>query len=342
MALTIRQQVSLQPYNTLALAANAAYFASINSEAQLLEALEFAEQQGIAVMVLGGGSNVVLANDFPGLVLVMKIPGVEPIASNSSEQGSLLKIGAGENWHQLVEYCLAHKLRGLENLALIPGTVGAAPIQNIGAYGVELQQLLHSLRGWDCQQGCWRELSASDGQFAYRDSIFKRALKGRFIITAVTLRLSDHWQAKTTYSALSNYLQQHSITDPSAEQIVEAVVAIRRSKLPDPAMIANAGSFFKNPLIPASQAAHLREDFPDMVQYPQSDGRVKLAAGWLLDQAGWKGRSMGPVAMHDQQALVLVNKGGADASELLQLVEAIKADIKQRYGVMLEVEPAIL
>ncbi|WP_101759587.1 UDP-N-acetylmuramate dehydrogenase [Oceanicoccus sp. KOV_DT_Chl] len=339
----LQQQVSLQPYNTLAIAVNARYFVELDKAEALPEYLAFAEQQQLPVLVLGGGSNIVLRQDFPGLVIKISLHG---IAAEALDDSIIVTAAAGENWHDLVMWCLERGYNGLENLALIPGSVGAAPIQNIGAYGVEFTQVFAHLHGWDIQQQCWRTLSKAECQFAYRDSIFKHALKNQFIVTSVALRLHTEPRVTTSYAALRQYLQQQSLTAPTARQIAAAVIAIRQSKLPDPVVLPNAGSFFKNPIVSQQQAQQLVDQLPALVHYPQDDGSVKLAAGWLLEHAGWKGKQCGLVAMHQQQALVLINVGDgktmASGAQVLAFAKQVQADIQQRFGVILEIEPAII
>lgn len=337
--LPLRQQVSLQSCNTLAIDACARYLLEVTEPGQIPAAVAFAKQQQLPLLVLGGGSNVVLSRDFPGVVLRMALRGIDVI--DTGHDDIVLDVAAGENWHQLVEYCLQQGCHGLENLALIPGTAGAAPIQNIGAYGVELESLLESVSGWDIAAGEWRTLSAAECRFGYRDSIFKGELRDRFIITAIRLRLKRSFQPQLHYRALADYLQQAGIAQPTPQQLVQAVIDVRRSKLPDPALTPNAGSFFKNPVVSAEQYAELVERFPQLVSFPQPDGGYKLAAGWLLEQAGWKGAQRGAVGVHDRQSLVLVNRDGGSGTELLALAEAIRQDVRERFGVELEIEPRV-
>ncbi len=289
-------------------------------------------------MVLGGGSNVVLPPKLNALVVKVALSGIDV---EESGDDVLLTVSAGENWHGLVEFCLQHGYYGIENLALIPGTVGAAPIQNIGAYGVELESCFHALRGWDIQQQQWRRIDKADCQFGYRDSVFKHQLKDRFIITEVTLRLSRYAQFHTEYPALKQALSECAASELTPRAVADAVIAVRQSKLPDPGQLPNAGSFFKNPVVDVAKACQLKNDFPAMVQYPVDGGYVKLAAGWLIDSCGWKGKSQGAIAVHQQQALVLVNRDGAQQGDVLALAEAIQADVRQRYGVELEIEPRV-
>ncbi|ARN75837.1 UDP-N-acetylmuramate dehydrogenase [Oceanicoccus sagamiensis] len=338
MTLLLRQNADLQPLNTLAVPVRAKFLAEIHKPSDVIDALELAQINEWPVVFLGGGSNMLLTQDIDGLAMHCLLKGI-----CAQQQGDtvLVTAQAGESWQGLVEYCLQQGYYGIENLSLIPGTVGAAPIQNIGAYGVELEQVFESVEGWDIEQQQWRTLSASDCQFSYRNSIFKQQLKQRFFISAVTLRLSLNDTPNLSYGVLQQHFKDLAIPSPSARQVAQAVIAIRQSKLPDPAVLANAGSFFKNPIISQQQQQQLSIDYPDMVCYPQPDGRVKVAAGWLLEQAGWKGKTIGPVGMHEQQALVLINYQQGDGQSVLALAEAITQDIAQRFAIHLEIEPQV-
>ncbi|WP_461481539.1 UDP-N-acetylmuramate dehydrogenase [Porticoccus sp.] len=334
----IQAAVSLQSFNTLALPARAEYLCRAETDEQLTEALCWARDRGLRVTVLGGGSNVVLADDIPGLVIAMAIPGIA-LGDREGEQLAV-RVGAGENWHQLVLHSLARGWYGLENLSLIPGLAGAAPIQNIGAYGVELSERFLSLDAIHIRSGERLTMSAGECRFGYRDSYFKNAGRDQFVITAVTLALSVRPQLRLNYPALQQALAQRDPAELTPALVSEVVCDIRRSKLPDPAVIPNAGSFFKNPVISAAKAADLQAHFPGLVSYPQADGAVKLAAGWLVEQAGWKGVTRNAVGVHQQQALVLVNRGGSGA-ELLALADEIGQSVGDKFGVALELEPRV-
>lgn len=308
-------------------------------ERGVLSGLSELVRQGERVCVLGGGSNVVMAARPQRLIAKVELRGVRLLAEEPDAW--VVEAQAGEPWHEFVAYCLARDWPGLENLALIPGTVGAAPVQNIGAYGLELEQRVHSVLVWDVHAARQLEFSPVECGFAYRDSMFKHSEPGRWLILAVRFRLPRAWHAILDYPDL----QRHPLlreTQVSARQVFDAVCEIRRRKLPDPAVLGNAGSFFKNPLVPAPTAQALRVRFPGLVSYPQADGQVKLAAGWLIDQAGWKGRCLGPVGMHAQQALVLVNYGGARADDVRRLADAVREDVWAKFGVALEQEPVVL
>ncbi|WP_157792904.1 UDP-N-acetylmuramate dehydrogenase [Bordetella genomosp. 8] len=324
----------LTPLNTFGLVSQAEAYVRIVSPEQLPALSELARRYGRA-FVLGGGSNVVLPSTMEGLVAHMAIPGIRLLEAR--DDAWIVEASGGESWHGFVDACLRNGWDGLENLALIPGTVGASPVQNIGAYGVELDQRFLGLTAWDIARGERVEMSAGDCRFAYRDSRFKHDAPGRWAIVSVRFALPRPWRPVLDYPDLRKHL---ALADAvSAQAIFDAVCAIRRQKLPDPAVIGNAGSFFKNPIVTAGQHAVLRERFPGLVSYPQPDGRYKLAAGWLIDQCGWKGRSLGPVGVHDRQALVLINRGGARAADIMALADAIREDVQARYGVDLEPEP---
>jgi UDP-N-acetylmuramate dehydrogenase len=328
---------SLQSSNSFGIAARSRYAVEIRDEADVPAVLADPRFAGLPRRLLGGGSNVVLTGDFDGLTLLMRIKG-RRLAAESAE-AVLVEAGAGEVWHELVAWTIAEGRPGLENLALIPGTVGAAPIQNIGAYGVELEERFESLRAFDTRAGAFVTLDRAACRFSYRDSLFK-AEPDRYVVTAVTFRLPRPWQPVTGYPDLARLFGDRS--DVSAAEIFEAVIAVRRQKLPDPAVTGNAGSFFKNPIVPAAQFGDLAGAFPGIVGYPQPDGKVKLAAGWLIDRCGWKGRAVGRAAVHDRQALVLVNRGGATGAEILDLAREIQRSVSDTYGVALEPEPVIL
>jgi UDP-N-acetylmuramate dehydrogenase len=291
-------------------------------------------------LVLGGGSNLLLTRDFPGLVLHMRNTGIAIV--DSDEQATYVRAAAGENWHRLVLWTLEQGLGGLENLSLIPGNVGASPIQNIGAYGVEIKDILQSLTIYDFVSDEISTLHNADCAFAYRDSIFKHALRNRAVVLDVTFALPKQWQPRIDYAELAKTLAARGVSQPTPAQISEAVIAIRSAKLPDPAVIGNAGSFFKNPVVAAQQRNDLLQNFPSLISYIQADGSFKLAAGWLIDQCGWKGKTMGAAGVYPQQALVLVNNGGASGAEIVALARAIQADVQVRFGVMLEPEPVFI
>lgn len=290
-------------------------------------------------LVLGGGSNLVLSSTFGGWVLQVALTGRRLVAAE--DDAFIVEAQAGENWHDFVRWTLAQGWPGLENLSLIPGTVGAAPIQNIGAYGVEIADRFEALEAVELDSGRLQRFSAADCAFGYRDSVFKRN-PGRWLVSRVRFRLPRPWRAQTAYAELGAELAARALATPTALDVSDAVIAIRRRKLPDPAQLGNAGSFFKNPVVGAAHAQRLLAAFPALPNYPQADGSVKLAAGWLIEQAGWKGRDLGPVGCYERQALVLVNRGGACGADVLRIARAIEADVRARFGVQLEVEPVFV
>ncbi|WP_144111958.1 UDP-N-acetylmuramate dehydrogenase [Paraburkholderia sp. BCC1886] len=333
----------LKAHNTFGFDVRAKLACVIEHEAQLLAAVRDPRVAGLPLLVLGGGSNVVLTRDFAGLVLLVTLRGRRVVRED--ESAWYVEAAAGEPWHDFVAWTLTQGLAGLENLALIPGTVGAAPIQNIGAYGLEMGERFASLRAVELATGAVVEFDADACRFGYRDSFFKREGRDRFVITSVTFRLPKHWQPRAGYADLARELAASGHEEgspPAAQAIFDAVVAVRRAKLPDPLQLGNAGSFFKNPVVEAAQFEALKLKEPEVVSYAQPDGRVKLAAGWLIDRCGWKGRAIGAAAVHERQALVLVNRGGASGADVLALAQAIQRDVLARFGVELEAEPVCL
>ncbi len=338
--LPIRYDFPLRSLNTFGIDARAQAYLQVNSPEMLSAVSKTAALAKLPRLVLGGGSNILLTRDFPGLVLHMCRQGIE-IASEDKD-ATYVRAAAGENWHRFVQWTLAQGLGGLENLSLIPGSVGAAPIQNIGAYGVEIKDCFHSLRAYDFETGEVFSLDRSACRFGYRDSVFKHALRDRAVILDVTFALPKQWQPDIAYADVAQELAARAIATPTAQDVAAAVIAIRTRKLPDPARVGNAGSFFKNPIVPTAQRDALLSAFPQLVSYAQADGSCKLAAGWLIDQCGWKGKSLGQAGVYERQALVLVNRGGATGQEIERLADAIKADVMAKFGVMLEPEPIFI
>lgn len=327
----------LTSFNTLGLRSHARAFVRCESADQAQALSDLADDYR-HVFILGGGSNVVLAPELDCLVIKVETVGVRLLRETDDEW--IVEAQAGERWHDFVEHCIAQGWNGLENLALIPGTVGAAPVQNIGAYGVELDQRFHSLVAWDMRDRRLVEMAAQDCGFSYRNSVFKQAEQGRWLILRVRLRLPKAWHPVLNYPDLQRHPVLHAVGDGvTARQIFDAVCEIRQGKLPDPAILGNAGSFFKNPVVTATAYEGLKKTHSDLVAYPQPDGTYKLAAGWMIDHAGWKGSRMGAAGVHERQALVLVNGGGANAGDIAALADAITADIAARFGVELEQEP---
>ncbi|MES2316804.1 MAG: UDP-N-acetylmuramate dehydrogenase [Pseudomonadota bacterium] len=340
--LAIVPDFPLQTFNTFGIAARAQAYLRITDAAQLGALVADPVLSSMPRLLLGGGSNIILTGDVKALVLHMAIEGREIVGSEGGH--TLVRCGAGESWHGFVQWTLAQGLGGLENMALIPGTVGAAPIQNIGAYGTELKDVFHSLGVVDMASGERRTMLAAACRFGYRDSIFKHADGAGLVIVDVTLRLTpvQAWQPNLRYAELAQAVADAGLAAPTAQQVSDIVVAIRRRKLPDPAVIGNAGSFFKNPVVARGQCEQLLARFPALVHHAQPDGSEKLAAGWLIDQCGWKGRTMGAAGVYPKQALVLVNNGGASGAEVVALARAIQADVAARYGVHLETEPVFI
>ncbi|TQK10623.1 UDP-N-acetylmuramate dehydrogenase [Herbaspirillum sp. SJZ107] len=333
--LSLSTDVSLQAFNTFRIDARARRYLRITDPVQLTQ---LAADPALAVLprlVLGGGSNLLLTRDVDALVLHMGLLGKAIVGQD--EAVTLVRAQAGENWHGLVEWTLAQGLGGLENLALIPGTVGASPIQNIGAYGAEIKDVFHALTVFDFATGSTRTMTAADCRFGYRDSVFKHAEGRDLVVLDVTFALPRAWTPNLRYAELAQALEGSA--DPTPRQVGDAVIAIRRRKLPDPAEIGNAGSFFKNPVVSGAQCAQLLQAWPNLVHHRQPDGSEKLAAGWLIDQCGWKGKSLGRAGVYPKQALVLVNNGGASGAEVMALARAIQQDVRARFGVELEPEP---
>lgn len=335
-AIRIIEQADLKQLNTFGLPCVADRLYPIHSVEGLQAALKHCANAPFTV--LGGGSNVLLPEKL-GNVLHMDIMG--RALAGETDDAWLVRVGAGEEWHSLVRWTLEKGLPGLENLSLIPGSVGAAPVQNIGAYGVELADRLHSVEAWDQHTQQHVTLMRDDCTFAYRDSIFKQQ-PGRYIITHVVLQLAKTWHAQLRYRDVADYLTTQGITTPTALNISNAVIRIRTRKLPDWREIGNVGSFFKNPVVDAEHFASLAAQHPNMPHYPQADGSIKLAAGWLIEQSGWKGQSRGQVGCYDKQALVLVNLGNASRDDVLGLANAIVSDVQQKFRVQLEREPVLI
>ncbi|GIZ13397.1 UDP-N-acetylmuramate dehydrogenase [Pseudomonas sp. NCCP-436] len=338
MSLNLQSDVSLRPYNTFGVDVRARLFAEAHDESEVREALRLALQHGVPLRVIGGGSNLLLTRNVEALVVRMASRGIRILEDDGDRV--LVEAEAGEPWHPFVQWSLAQGLVGLENLSLIPGTVGAAPIQNIGAYGVELKDLFAGLTALDRQSGELRDFCLDDCSFAYRDSLFKQQ-PDRWLILRVRFALSRTASLLLDYGPVRQRLHEQGIEVPTPQDVSQAICAIRSEKLPDPAKLGNAGSFFKNPLIAATQAEGIRAEYPDLVSYPAADGQVKLAAGWLIERAGWKGYRDGDAGVHRLQALVLVNYGRASGEELLNLARRIQADIHERFGVSLEIEPNV-
>ncbi len=335
----IQENISLKHLNTFRVAATARWFTDIRKEDDLLSLFAEERLKSYPLLILGGGSNMLFTQDFPDLVIHMNIRGISTETRNNDVY---VRAGGGEVWNDLVNYCVDHELSGLENLSLIPGSVGASPVQNIGAYGVELQDVFHSCRAFEISSGNIITFSKQDCQFSYRDSVFKSAYKGLYVITEVTFLLSKTFNPNVSYGAIQQELEKRRIIKPSIKDISSVVSHIRVSKLPDPATIGNAGSFFKNPIIPVGKFIQLQSNFPDIVYYPSADGFIKLAAGWMIEQCGWKGRVSGNTGTWMNQALVLVNHGNATGNEIFNFSQVIIDSVKDRFDILLEREVNII
>lgn len=332
----LQSAVSLKPFNTFGIDVKARLFAEAHSDEDVREALAYSAEHDLPLMVIGGGSNLLLTADVQALVLRMASRGIRIVREDCLQ--AVVEAEAGEPWHPFVLSCLELGLAGLENLSLIPGTVGAAPMQNIGAYGVEIKDVFHGLTALDRLTGQLRDFTVQECAFGYRDSLFKHEV-GRWLILRVRFLLNYDAQLHLEYGPVRQRLAEQGITQPTPRDVSTAICAIRSEKLPDPAVLGNAGSFFKNPLVPAELAEQIRLKHPALVGYPQPDGQVKLAAGWLIEQAGWKGYREGDAGVHGLQSLVLVNYGQATGLQLHALAQRIQADIAKRFGVELEMEP---
>lgn len=332
--------VSLKPYNSFGLPAVAQTLVRIRSDADVRQVVDHPVLGRAPKFILGGGSNLILTRDMPQTVLKVEVPGLR--LAEVRPDAWIVEAGAGESWHALVMWTLAQGCPGLENLALIPGSVGAAPVQNIGAYGLELQDRFESLDGVDLRTGLGVTLGPEICAFGYRDSVFKHSLAGRVLITRVRFRLPRPWRPVLGYLELERKIAETGISEPGPQQVADWVIAIRRHKLPDPAQIGNAGSFFKNPIVSPEQCRDIIDRDPDIVHYPLPDGQVKLAAGWMIDACGWKGKTVGRAGVYEKQALVLVNRGGAIGAEVMTLARAIQESVYGRFGIRLEPEPVVM
>lgn len=334
-----QENISLKPYNTFSIPASTHYFVEVLTELALEELLNSKLIKEQPLLILGGGSNLLFTKDFDGLVIKMSIPG---ISAEVHGETVIVTAGAGVVWNDFVTYCVQNDFAGVENLSLIPGTVGASPIQNIGAYGVELKDVFESCSAYEIATGKRREFSHQDCHFGYRDSIFKNELKGKYIITGVSFRLSRIASINTQYGAIQEELAKRGVSAPTIADVSSVVSHIRVSKLPDPSTIGNAGSFFKNPVIEQQDFLKIFEKFPELVHYPAGNGKVKLAAGWLIEQCGFRGKVVGQTGTWKNQALVLVNHGQASGQEVYSFSENIIDTVEARFGVRLEREVNIL
>ena len=340
----VEKNVPLQPFNTFHIVAKALSMVRITSLDDVRQVIGHVELGTSPKFVLGGGSNLVLTGDVKPLVLKVELMG--RLLIEDTPKAFIVEAGAGENWHDFVAWTIREGFPGLENLAMIPGTVGATPVQNIGAYGVELAERFHSLDAVDLVTGRGVSLDARACHFGYRDSVFKQGgfggLAGKSLITRVRLRLPKPWQPVRGYVDIERRMAETGNAAPDAQTLFDWVCAIRRAKLPDPAVIGNAGSFFKNPVVSAEQCRDIIGRDPHLVHYPLADGRFKLAAGWLIDACGWRGNAIGGAAVYERQALVLVNRGSATGAEVVTLARAIQESVYGRFGIRLEPEPVVV
>lgn len=340
MLARLHEQYPLRELNTFGVRARARWFCRVRSAEDLAALSADPRLAGLPRLVLGGGSNLLLSGDFDGLVIKVEVPGLRELGESGDAWN--VEVGAGENWHATVERLLAMGRPGLENLALIPGSCGAAPVQNIGAYGLELAQRFDSLAAWDFASQRLVRMTAAECAFGYRDSLFKHAPAGRRLILSVALALPKRWRPVEGYTDLARELKERGMARPDARAVFDAVVAIRRRKLPDPVVIGNAGSFFKNPIVSREEHQALIARYPSLVGYPQPGGSVKLAAGWLIEAVGLKGATRGRVGIYEKQALVLVNRGGATGAEILAMAREVQEKVAEAFGVWLEPEPVIV
>lgn len=332
----IENNFSLKPFNTFGVSVNAKHWTEVNNEdifRQLMESKIFESHQKL---IIGGGSNLLFTKNFDGLVIKNNIKGIELVAEN--DDFVYVQAGAGEVWHEFVLFCIKNNWSGLENLSLIPGNVGASPMQNIGAYGMEIKDVFHELEAMDIKTGEIHYFNNAACEFGYRESVFKKQFKNRYIITRVTFRLNKVPKYNISYGAIEQELEKMGVKDLSIKAVSDAVIRIRTSKLPDPKVLGNAGSFFKNPVVDAKLFDKIKQNYPNVVGYPSANGQVKLAAGWLIEQAGWKGKVIGNCGVHHLQALVLVNHGGATGLEVYNLSSEILQSIEEKFGVLLERE----
>lgn len=332
-----KENISLRTYNTFGIDVNTDGLITIESVKDLREVLQDESLQGKAKLILGGGSNMLFTQSVKGIVLLNRIKGIDVIRED--EENVFVKVGAGEVWHEFVMWAVEKGYGGIENLSLIPGSVGAGPMQNIGAYGVELKDTFYELEAMNLSTLEIQKFNASDCKFGYRESVFKNELKNQFFITSVSFRLSKHPKVNVSYGAISQELEKLGVLNPSVSDVSKAVINIRQSKLPDPKVLGNSGSFFKNPEVNMQQFESIKQTYPKVVAYPTSNGNMKLAAGWLIEQCGWKGKVVGQTGSHKDQALVLVNYGGATGSEVYQLALEIKKSVLIKFGV--EINPEV-
>ena len=338
--MNIIENYPLLKLNTFGVDVKAKYFTSINTINELIEVTKTNVFKDLELLILGGGSNILFTKDFDGLVILNNIKGKEIIDQN--QQSIFLKIGAGENWHELVMYCVDNGWGGIENLSLIPGNTGTAPMQNIGAYGVEIKETFIELEALEISSGKIVKFNNSDCEFGYRESVFKNKMKNQYIILNITLELKKNPVLNINYGDVKAILESQNIKNPTIKEVSNAIISIRQSKLPDPKKIGNSGSFFKNPIVSLNQLELIKKKYPNVVNYEINENEFKIAAGWLIERAGWKGKKFNNYGIHEKQALVLVNYGLANGMEIFELSEKIILDIKDKFGITLEREVNII
>lgn len=337
----IQENIDLQSYNTFGIKASARYFTILQSEQEIRELLAHDIFKTEKHLFLGGGSNILFTKNYDGLVVKVELKGINVLEENDYQV--TLKVGAGENWHKFVMYCVDRDLGGLENLSLIPGTVGAAPMQNIGAYGVEIKKNILTVECIEISTGNSKVFTNRECNFGYRESIFKHEAKDRYLISSVTLTLTKkNHQFNTSYGAIDEILKQNGVEKVSVKNISDAVIYIRSTKLPDPSRIGNAGSFFKNPSIQAELHDFIKNNYPSLPSYPSNDGLIKIPAAWLIEQCGWKGKTFGSIGVHQHQALVIVNYGGGKGEEIRELATRIRDSVKEKFNIVLQSEVNVI
>ena len=332
----ILENISLENFDTFGLKVKAKYFAEIFEKEELRAVLSSVKFKNMQKLVLGGGSNILLSGDFNGIVIKISIPGIKII--NKDKETVYIEAGAGVVWNDLVLYCVENNFGGIENLSLIPGTVGAAPIQNIGAYGQELKDVLYSLQAFSIDDAEEKIFYNNECNFGYRDSIFKNELKGKFIISAIVLELKNNPKLNLSYGSLMDELKKLNLDKITIRDVSNVICGIRRSKLPDPEVTGNAGSFFKNPEVEKKKYLEIKKEYPDVIAHKQGNGSYKIAAGWMIEKCGWKGKRIGNTGAHEKQSLVLVNYGGAEGKEILQLAGDIKKSVLEKFNIILTEE----
>jgi UDP-N-acetylmuramate dehydrogenase len=338
--MSILEYVSLKPHNTFGVDVCTHYFCCVKSKADIVHIIEDELQYYKQHLIIGGGSNILLCNDFDGLVILNEIRGIDVVKED--EAHVWVEVKSGTVWHELVEYCVERNLGGIENLALIPGTAGAAPIQNIGAYGVELKDTFDTLKAIDMETAQEVVFGNADCKFGYRQSVFKTELKGKYFIYSVILKLAKHPQLQTSYGDIRTVLENRKIQQPSIRDVADAVIQIRSSKLPDPKVIGNAGSFFKNPEVDKPTADKLKSEYQEMPYYMLDDNTVKIPAAWLIEQCGWKGKQVGQTGNHTKQALVIVNYGDATGAEIWAHALKVQQSVQSRFGILLDPEVNVI